>query len=145
MNDNFDDDRFIISDEEQQAFMEWWDANIPKKFITLLNQQKYDEAVKAIDTIVSIVSSCCDEDEMPKFDVNFDKMFATNLGLDIVVTQFGMNMLARQLGEITKVLPEDCIITAFPKTDCTTLIAFTFRNIKEVIATEDNSDIPKVE
>lgn len=132
-----------ITPEEQEAFMEWWDAHIPKNFVTILNPAEYANAVSTIKKVVLTIRSCCeDEDEMPEFEVKYDSLFATRLSLKVRITEFGLKMLASQAADVVNLLPADCVIDMLPLNDNRVLIDLTFRNIKGVIAHSEAEDLP---
>ena len=50
-------DEYEITPEEQESFMEWWEAHIPKEYVTILNAKSYAEATQAISKIYIRLSS----------------------------------------------------------------------------------------
>ncbi len=141
-------DNEYISEEEfeesQASFMEWWEDHIPKNFITMLNAVEYAKVTQAIKSILRVVYKCLSEDdEEPQFDVHFDKLFGTHLALDIIIPSTGISANGEQIAEIVKALelPERYRICILPKTNATTLLQFTFYNVKEMIAHEEKKDL----
>ena len=135
-------DEYEITPEEQETFMEWWEAHIPKEYVTILNAKSYAEATQAISKIYTVINDCCeDEDEKPEFTLKYDAAFGTHLALNVVITEFGLTMAGDELRNIVASLPQRCRMTIIPRDDFKTLLQFTFYNVKEMLCHEEKEDL----
>jgi len=116
----------------EEAILEWFRESIPKEYVSILNVSKYSIAVNAIKHIVAFFHSNCEEDEMPNFDLSYDTVVGIQLGLTVILTEFGVQATAKQIKDTLSFLPDDCLITVIPMQDFKCRIEFTFKDVKEI-------------
>jgi hypothetical protein len=127
--------------EEQEAFIKWWNENVPKECTTILNPVEYANATRAIKKIRSVIRFCYeDENEMPEFKIEYGLLYATSLALRVRTTEYGLNISASRAAEVIDVLPANCMISMLPTNDNRILIEFTFPHIREPIAFDEKGE-----
>jgi hypothetical protein len=122
--------------EEQEAFIKWWNENVPKECTTILNPVEYANATRAIKKIRSVIRSCYeDENEMPEFTIEYTPFYSTCLSLTVRTPEYdGLDISASRAAEVIDILPANCMIGMLPTNDNRILIEFTFPHIREPIA-----------
>ena len=122
------------SDEDQEAFTEWWKSEIPDTVVSVLDHNRLSEVMASVKHICSVIAKKCEcEDEMPTFSLKYDSLFGTDIGFDCVVTEFGITISEQDLKSIAHSLPKDSNMLILPRTDNKTLIQFTYRNVKKLV------------